>query len=463
MTSAFKTMEAKEADAAQQPHVSAPAQSRSGAVSALFEALDRAGMRYCVSHGYETYPGHIPSDVDCIIDPAIRERDLIALVRRSAAEHGFKLVRRTGYHFVLAGRDERGRQALLTFDFSTECEFANLPFYSAAEFLWRRQRNGTFWVPRVEVEFAAYLARTITRRSLDLRRGKRLSLLFQAAPDACEREIARFWSGAQVALIASAAASGDWAHVREQSDTLVAELHRRVIWRAPWRFLRNSANAFRRRFGRALHPPGVYLALLGPDGAGKSSVIDALGLKLEDLFPRAASYGFVPEFMQRALHGRNRRTDTPHALRLRSPFVSVARALLYWLPYYTVGYLGRHIQLIRSSLVLNDRHFIDVLVDTKRYRYGGPRSLLLWIWGMSVKPDLVVLLDAPAEVLYERKQEMRFDEVVRQRAAYTELVRSLNNGHIVDTRRPLHDVVDQVAEIVTNFVAQRGVRRGEWP
>ena len=33
----------------------------------VFETLDRAGIPYCVLHGYESYPQRIKSDVDCMI------------------------------------------------------------------------------------------------------------------------------------------------------------------------------------------------------------------------------------------------------------------------------------------------------------------------------------------------------------------------------------------------------------
>ncbi len=58
--------------------------------------------------------------------------------------------------------------------------------------------------------------------------------------------------------------------------------------------------------------------------------------------------------------------------------------------------------------MLNDRHFLDILVDQRRYRYGGPLWLLRLIRRLIPKPDLVNLLDAPPKVLQARKQELSF-------------------------------------------------------
>jgi len=108
---------------------------------------------------------------------------------------------------------------------------------------------------------------------------------------------------------------------------------------------------------------------------------------------------------------------------------------------------------------MHDRHLIDALVDPKRYRYGGPMWLLRVIWRFVPQPDLIVLLDAPPEVLQARKQEVPFEESARQREAYRSLVRSMENGHVVDSTRPLEQVVGDVSDIILGSLSARIARR----
>jgi thymidylate kinase len=115
--------------------------------------------------------------------------------------------------------------------------------------------------------------------------------------------------------------------------------------------------------------------------------------------------------------------------------------------------------LARATLVLNDRHFVDILVDPKRYRYGGPLWLLRLIWRLTPKPDLIVLLDAPPEVLQARKQEVPFDETARQRNAYVSMVAGLENGHLVNAAQPFEHVVNDVGGIILRLLASRIARR----
>ena len=46
----------------------------------IFDVLDRAGVEYCVLHGYEEYPRRIPSDVDCLMPPELLPRGLVELL-----------------------------------------------------------------------------------------------------------------------------------------------------------------------------------------------------------------------------------------------------------------------------------------------------------------------------------------------------------------------------------------------
>ena len=78
------------------------------------------------------------------------------------------------------------------------------------------------------------------------------------------------------------------------------------------------------------------------------------------------------------------------------------------------------------------------------------------------QPDLWMLLDAPAEVLQARKQEVPFEETARQREAYLALARDLN-AVVVDASQPLEQVVGQVCRTVLDFMAERTRRRLRLP
>jgi hypothetical protein len=65
------------------------------------------------------------------------------------------------------------------------------------------------------------------------------------------------------------------------------------------------------------------------------------------------------------------------------------------------------------------------------------------------RPRLWVLLDAPAEVLQARKQEVTAAESARQRQAYLAFVRQQQEYAIVDAAQPLDEVIAEVERAVT--------------
>jgi thymidylate kinase len=139
---------------------------------------------------------------------------------------------------------------------------------------------------------------------------------------------------------------------------------------------------------------------------------------------------------------------------------SLAKLLFWWLDYTLLGYvIDVYPSLARSTLVLFDRYYHDLLVDAKRYRYGGPLWPIRLVGRLIPRPHLVILLDAPPEVLYARKQDATFAEVRRYREAYLDLVRGLSNGHIIDASKPLNEVIAEAEQIILDYLAERTARR----
>jgi thymidylate kinase len=421
----------------------------------VFDVLDEAKIAYVVTHGYEAFSKTLISDVDIVIvtQSGVHSKALVKLLHANKHRIGAEMVRSASGYIELVRWGNGMLPCFLALDFTTACEVDGLHILDGVSLLAERQRLQHFWVPSTAVEFSCYLARCVAKRKLDTTRTERLSNLYQSNPKSCDAQIRSFWAAPQDAQFIAAARSGDWSDIVSQQDTLKTDLRSRLRRRKPVRFVLNKFYGFIGKAKRLFRPDGVNVAFLGPDGAGKSSVVDAIGAVLEAALPRSVCWGFAvspTRLMKRSVTS----TDQPHALPSRSLATSLVRAA-YWLLFYIVGYPYLHLIKARSTLVINDRHFVDILVDQKRYRYGGPVWVLQLIWRLMPKPELVILLDAPPDVLQSRKQEVAFEVTAKQRNDYYSLVQTLPNGRIVNADQALPLVINDAAGVVLTYMARR--------
>lgn len=120
---------------------------------------------------------------------------------------------------------------------------------------------------------------------------------------------------------------------------------------------------------------------------------------------------------------------------------------------WSLGYLGPFRRARREgTLVLCDRHYYDLLVDPRRYRFKGPRWLAKLMFALLPKPTILLLLDVSPEEIQRRKQEVSPEETARQVAAYRELVAGLKFGAAIDAGREPDAVADAAtAKILASY------------
>jgi thymidylate kinase len=206
-------------------------------------------------------------------------------------------------------------------------------------------------------------------------------------------------------------------------------------------------------------PAGLSIAILGPDGSGKSTVLAEIERRLAPHFVKVHRFHLRPGLLPDAGVLLRRReahvgpVADPHG---RSPHSApVAFVRLCWFACdYIVGHLTRiRKALAQSHLVLFDRHAADFACDPRRYRFALPAWLLRAAVALLPKPGLTFVLLADAATISQRKGEIPGDAVSEVLAGYERLAKGRAIG--VDATRPVEEVVGEIERHVLAFMKAR--------
>lgn len=436
---------------------------RSYVLQALFDLLEEDGMPYCVVGDTRGMPGRIMSDVDLVVpgDAFAEMPRTLAWFCRTFDLRLVQMIRheQSALYFILAWSGESGELRTLAIDVCSDYRRAGRRLLGAEELLAQRARaldeDGAeqgFYVPAPHMQFIYYLLKKVDKLDLKPSHGEYLTELWRGDAYRAGREIARFWQDpADAELIGRAAEHGEWSGVRAQLPRL-----RRAMRRVARLTVVDAVGELGRRLGRLRAPTGLVVALLGPDGAGKSSVIERMMEDLAPVFRRVRTMHLRPRLRWwRRGAAEERPATEPHAKPRRGAGASTLKLSLFVLDY-AAGYLLRiWPDRCRSTLVAFDRYLHDMLVDPRRYRYGGPPALVRWAARLVPEPDLWFVLDAPAEVLQRRKPEVAGEESERQRADYLRLARHLRSAEVIDATGAPHLVAAEVEAEILRHLEQR--------
>ncbi len=247
----------------------------------------------------------------------------------------------------------------------------------------------------------------------------------------------------------------------EEAKGLRRALAWRALERAPGECLWRQARHWWVEWKNHVRPPFPWVAVLGPDGSGKSSVVEGVTRALAERRLKVRMLHWRPQLLWKAASVPGGIVTDPHGKPPRGSLISTVKLAAlgaeWWIAHF--GRL-RHLRA-KDSILMSDRYFADLLVDQRRYRYGAPLSWAKRAFRLFPKPDRVIFLLADAPTIRARKQEVAYEELERQLAEYHRLAGSMGDrAAVVDAGRPLEEVVRRVMEEVIRACRETSAEGG---
>jgi thymidylate kinase len=407
-------------------------------LEAAFRGLEQTGVRWCLLR-LPSNPAAPKGDVDLLVDRADLGRLRQALepldfVQLSAWSHVPDI--------VFLGYD-RTTDLWIKLHIVTDLSFG--PFHvlqtgAEADCLARRRRDGDMVVLAPDDAFWALLLHCmLDKRTIAARHRTTLQTLVQAGctdgplAQAVEESCPDGWN---TELVLACVRQSDWAALEGVAPSLarawgsrhLGSVYRRTFGHAGGRLVAKLLGLLRRR--------GPTVALLGPDGAGKSTL--AAGIEQSFYFPVRSVYMGLGDH------------HLPRLARVRVPGLGhPALPLVTWARYLKAQYYRTG-----QRLVIFDRYVYDALLPPARNNWLKQR-LRQMLARACPAPDLVLLLDAPSDTMYERKGEFSTTHLEAHRQHYLALQQRIPQLQIVDATRPRDTVrSDVVGRIWHHYVAR---------
>lgn len=444
-------------------------------IECMFAAFEENNIAYCVLRNYEKLPEDHGYDLDILVAPGDLSK-VLRITQQLGHSLGFEKIgeRKHCEQHTVCFSAIQSREKCLKIDFLQHICWKGIPCVATEYILKHTLTYKGFRIPSPGGEAVTLLIKELLAFGRINRRNNasaKIQSLAKADKHGFIECLSPHFSSETTHLLLDKSIQGCWE---------ILKMHyRHLRWEVTYRSITHSIFSqlvhwmkflwfhLRQRIRR---PFGVFVAVIGPDGAGKTTICNAVAEYWESQFEFSRAIhvhgGFMIlprlKFLRQVwarLTGRQIKQDIDftkkHSGSSVKPY-SMIRSLGY-LFYYLWDYVLGHITIFwhkgKDRLVVADRYFYDYFLHLANSKL--PHWLLRYVSWFVPKPDLIILLNANPEEIYRRKDELTIDEIKRQQDVMCKIGRWLPNCIWVNTEKGISETVQQAQSAMLSAMSKR--------
>ena len=408
--------------------------------------IENKSIDYVIINGYQDL--FVTSLKNNDVDILFKKVDFLnieAVLKNFCKEIGYKIVQ--SYHQEVYAKNiflyNPKSGDVLNLDIYGKLHKNNKEFFTEDEIFTNKNTIKSVNILTTHQEFLCYFIKKISKKGFSEETFKYLKSLILKDENTCRNVLEKEFPKNGKA-VCEAFLKDNFTFINRSKKEILSELKPKSLGLLDW--IKDKVRIVK----RVLKPTGISIAFLGPDGSGKTTIINGL---LDSNLPfRKHNY-----FHLKPIYPKNKTqevTSNPHEFKPYNKVKSYVK-LFYFLYQYNVGWIKNIISLkIKSSLIIFDRYFDDLIADNKRYRYGGTTTSAKVFRFFIKKPALYFVLITDAEIIHKRKQEVEFEELENQIIKYRNLTDNKRYFEI-DVREKPEQIVHKIHAILMNKMNER--------
>lgn len=434
-------------------------------VSMLLKKLEENRVCYFVLRNYEKLPyQNTGKDIDIVIEPSKYNdtKDIILQTMKNLDIHYYQITQfdRMRCWYIMDDNKHFGihidiieNEVYKGFEFyDFEVLYANTEIY-----------NGFYILNKTMDTMLLLIQNLVAYKSLKQKYIDTIRNNYTINSNEIDKEISFFWGEKVGSQMIDYLKNNDFDSIVGYSSTLANSAMKRIFMRKPLKTFSNIVRFLGGKFYRIVWCPQKYwrfFAVEAPDGTGKTTFIDNLVLKLRKYYVsdegRFCIHHFRPSILPNlgaagesvGIMKQDKDFTNPHRAKQTGFLSSLIRMIYYWLDY-VIGIpiiIRKEVQYEKYTIF--DRYIYDFLVDPKRSRIALPLFVRKLFTRLVIQPQIVFVLQADADVIYKRKQELTKGEITRQLSEFKKLESLGNKAVFINANRSVDAMVQEASSII---------------
>lgn len=433
----------------------------------VFRILNDSGLDYCVQNKYEMMPEKIPSDIDMMYRNA-SEADLDRIIKKIASDTNLlvtqKIVQDYGEFTYILSYPVPNKRFQLQLDFYKVISKGKIRNALLADDMLERKRfYKIFYVPEKYDEMRYIIVRRTLKKDVNEEHIEELCRLYEGQDECLEKDFGSELTEHILDMIKRKDTTVFYQNYHKFFDVILRMSKKNYGMQERVKFFTFIIKNYPTK--RIAHTCGLSVAFLAPDGTGKSTLIETIKETCSGSFYGVDYNYFRPRVLKNIGHYNKlhpteeaKSNENPHNVILNGKLKSWVRFMFYNLDFLIGMNTKIRIKKMKKMLVIFDRFYYDYYADMKRYQYKLKSRTARMFRFMIPNPDLVVILDADATKVRERKKELTIEEIEKQRAGFRNVVRDIKNAVIVDANGTAEVVASEVTRLILGEQSKRTMK-----